>query len=48
MTLELVAPDGEGEDADRISAVLAEQGEAWRACAFARPISRRCIVAWIG
>ena len=27
MTVELVAPDGEGEDAKRIQAVLAEQGE---------------------
>ena len=34
MTLELVAPDGEGEDADRISAVLAEQGEGLASLCF--------------
>jgi catechol 2,3-dioxygenase-like lactoylglutathione lyase family enzyme len=34
MTLELVAPDGEGEDANRIGAVLAEQGEGLASICF--------------
>jgi catechol 2,3-dioxygenase-like lactoylglutathione lyase family enzyme len=34
MTLELVAPDGEGEDASRIRAVLAEQGEGLASLCF--------------
>jgi catechol 2,3-dioxygenase-like lactoylglutathione lyase family enzyme len=34
MTLELVAPDGDGEDASRIRAVLAEQGEGLASLCF--------------
>ena len=34
MTLELVAPDGDGEDANRIRAVLAEQGEGLASLCF--------------
>ena len=34
MTLELVAPDGKGEDASRIGAVLAEQGEGLASLCF--------------
>ena len=34
MTLELVAPDGEGEDTSRIRAVLAEQGEGLASLCF--------------
>src|SRR5262245_53453899 len=34
MTLELVAPDGEGEDGKRISAVLAEHGEGLASLCF--------------
>jgi hypothetical protein len=46
MTLELMAPSGDGAIADRIRAVISKQG--WPASAFAPMTSRKCTAGSIG